>query len=776
MVLNVDTVPLVSVPWRTDFFFLICKSASPGIIVSLYTLLTNSNKVDHIEEHLDGNLCRCTGYRPIWDAARSLCEDDVRGPCGTPCKECPEHDTCQQDCNLVVSSTEDKVKQYKETLMAEPVDWRKQADDMFPKGWTAPSDPLWVMDSSGTTWIQPTTLDEFLEVMQEPSKIVIGNTEVGIEARFKHAKFPRLVHPSDSISELFGMQVGDTEIVIGSCCPLSKIQATCAEYASGPLSRTLTPIHDMLRWFASTQIRNVACLGGNLVTASPISDMNPVLAAMGAELILTAKEKGGQITRRKVKVADFFLKYRTVDLKQGEILEKIHVPVISSDLEFFSPFKQARRREDDISIVTSGQRIRLKQEGTKFIIVEAALAFGGMAPTTLIANETAKKLNGAEFSRSTFIAASNTLQEELKLPEAVPGGQAAYRLTLASSFLYKMFLTISGELRKSFPQMELPGFEDNEESGSYNFLKAEKPRFSGVQTFPTPKVATGLEGDDPVGAGSNTKAVGEAVPHASGALHCTGEAIYNDDIPIPPGTLQAALVLSQECGGVLESFDPHPALAIDGVVDVYSYDDLVALGGINELGPILHDELVFLPVGEKVRTIGQVLGIVVADSLEAAELGARSVVVTYGAVSEKIVVTIEDAIEANSFYENSRHTYQRGNPELLDALSAGDSAKVPQVGDLITVSGSFHSGAQEHFYLETNSSLVIQSEGNSNLTVYSSTQAPTKTQNYCASATGTQSSKVAVKVKRMGGGFGGKETRSVFITVAAAVGQYIILL
>jgi xanthine dehydrogenase/oxidase len=169
--------------------------------------------------------------------------------------------------------------------------------------------------------------------------------------------------------------------------------------------------------------------------------------------------------------------------------------------------------------------------------------------------------------------------------------------------------------------------------------------------------------------------------------------------------------------------------------------------------------------------VGQVLGIVVAETLEQAELGARMVLVEYEACQDKIIVTIDDAIEASSFYEFSRHGMHRGDVSVLDSLESSEptSPADPHVGDTITVSGTFHSGAQEHFYLETNSSLVIPSDGGTNLTIFSSTQAPTKTQVFCASATGLPQAKVAVKVKRMGGGFGGKETRSVFATVAAAV-------
>ena len=233
--------------------------------------------------------------------------------------------------------------------------------------------------------------------------------------------------------------------------------------------------------------------------------MNPVLAAIGAELVLTSMSKGsGAITRRKVKVSDFFLRYRVVDLKQEEVLERIIIPVITSDLEFFYPFKQARRREDDISIVTSGQRICLKQAGEGFVITDAVIAFGGMAPTTVLANTAAQALEGADFSRATFLCACQTLQEEMTLPEGVPGGQAAYRMTLASSFLYKMFLTVAGELKQKSPGCNIPGLDGDESSGAFNFLSGQKPSFCGVQKFPTPKVAEGLEGRDPTGDGLST--------------------------------------------------------------------------------------------------------------------------------------------------------------------------------------------------------------------------------------------------------------------------------
>jgi xanthine dehydrogenase/oxidase len=160
-------------------------------------------------------LCRCTGYRPIWDAARSLCDDAeelVRGPCGTPCRECPERDECEQDCNvedkekseiengddICCSSSKDKMS-LKETFVGGKTSWKDQPTAMFPKELLdqssaeneALSKPLMVVDRSefegGGTWFQPNTLVDMLTLLKDFGgdksggfKIVVGNTEVGI--------------------------------------------------------------------------------------------------------------------------------------------------------------------------------------------------------------------------------------------------------------------------------------------------------------------------------------------------------------------------------------------------------------------------------------------------------------------------------------------------------------------------------------------------------------------------------------------------------------------
>ena len=168
--------------------------------------------------------------------------------------------------------------------------------------------------------------------------------------------------------------------------------------------------------------------------------------------------------------------------------------------------------------------------------------------------------------------------------------------------------------------------------------------------------------------------------------------------------------------------------------------DVAKLGGDNHLGPIQHDEFLFLPIGENVGFVGQPIGICE---------DARSDEIEYEQSSEKTIVSIKDAIEAGSFYDFARHTMTRSKPI---SLNDGD--------EVHNVEGSFRCGGQEHFYLETNSTLAVPSESATNLTIYTSTQAVTKTQMYCASCTNTQAAKVVVRMKRMGGGFGGKEDKS----------------
>ena len=339
-----------------------CGFCTPGIVMSLYTILrSNPSATPHeIEEALDGNLCRCTGYRPIIDAAKSLSNIPQGGCCGgggagggCPCKDFTPQDG--SGASLVTSCSEAIIEAH--PGVAESMRSKNLSEPIFPPRLTryTPSEMLIQNDAVSVTWYQPTTLASLLEfrAAHPESRVVVGNTEVGIEVKFKAMSYSHLVNPSH-VPECTLLALEEGGLRVGSAVSLetlkgfvSSLTATC-DPAEQYKYRALTAIRHMLNWFASTQIRNVACIGGNIATASPISDMNPLLLALKATLRVASLSG-----TRDVCITEFFKGYRKVDLQPGEVLQDVFIPFVEK-FEFIVPLKQAKRREDDISIVTSG--------------------------------------------------------------------------------------------------------------------------------------------------------------------------------------------------------------------------------------------------------------------------------------------------------------------------------------------------------------------------------------------------------------------------------------
>ncbi len=245
----------------------------------------------------------------------------------------------------------------------------------------------------------------------------------------------------------------------------------------------------MLKWFAGEQIRNVAALSGNIVNASPISDLNPVLMATGARLLVASRDgqslalcagriclemlclllvaaslmqcpppeslcfavlrsSGGQ---REVEIdAAFFRAYRTITLTPAEVIVSVHLPR-TTDGQFVEAYKQARRRDDDIAIVNACYNVTLaptaSATGDKVWRVESArLSYGGTAPTTILAPRTAAALVGRAWDADMVAVACQTLAEEVRLAPDTPGGMVEYRQSLVTSLFFKFFLTVAAAL------------------------------------------------------------------------------------------------------------------------------------------------------------------------------------------------------------------------------------------------------------------------------------------------------------------------------------------
>ena len=254
--------------------------------------------------------------------------------------------------------------------------------------------------------------------------------------------------------------------------------------------------------------------------------------------------------------------------------------------------------------------------------------------------------------------------------------------------------------------------------------------------------------------GAEGKQVGQAVMHQAAEVQVTGEAEYCDDIAKPVGTLHGALVMSTVPHARLVKVDPSAALAMPGVHGYFGAADVPH----NDTGPVVYDEEVF--ASEFVTCVGHQIGIVVAETQDIALEAARLVQVQYEELPA--LLSIDDAVAAGSYHEYppfTDHTIEDGDVEAAMAACAAAGR---------VIEGEARCGGQEHFYLEPMANLVWCGD-NDEVHTISSTQAPMKHQKLIAKALGLPCNKVVCKIKRVGGGFGGKETRAAFLNVCAAI-------
>jgi xanthine dehydrogenase large subunit len=243
--------------------------------------------------------------------------------------------------------------------------------------------------------------------------------------------------------------------------------------------------------------------------------------------------------------------------------------------------------------------------------------------------------------------------------------------------------------------------------------------------------------------------VSKPLPHDAARLHVTGQARYVDDMPLPANTLHLAFGLSSVARGRITAMDLDAVRAAAGVVMVLTADDLPFA---NDVSPSVHDEPL-LATGQ-VHYIGQPVFAVIADSHLAARHAAKLGRIDYS--EEDPILTIDEALAANSRFEDGPRIYAKG-----DAPTA--IAAAPH-----RVQGRFEIGGQEHFYLEGQAALALPQEGG-DMVVHSSTQHPTEIQHKVAEALGVPMHAVRVEIRRMGGGFGGKESQGNALAVACAV-------
>ncbi|GAB1868637.1 xanthine dehydrogenase [Camponotus japonicus] len=712
-----------------------CGFCTPGIVMSMYALLRSIPKptMENLEIAFQGNLCRCTGYRPIIEGFKTFTEEweqsqlmaNVRKE-ENDTRVCSMGDAC---CKRAFTSESTEVFNSKEFCPYDPTQ-----EPIFPPKLKIESKldkQFLIVKGKNVTWYRPTNFKTLLALKEQypNAKIVIGNTEIGVEVKFKHLVYPVLIQPTQ-IKEMHEIIKTQEALKVGASVTLVELEETLRHYIKTEPehnTRIFTEIINMLHWFAGKQIRNVAAVGGNIMTGSPISDLNPIFMAANIKLNLCSLRHG---SRTVLMDHTFFVEYRRNVVLPEEVLVSIDIP-FTNENQYFIAYKQAKRRDDDIAIVNMALNLHFVPDEN--IIQEAHIAFGGMAPTTVLARKTCQKIIGKKWDKSILEEAYDSLLEELPLADDAPGGMIKYRRSLTLSLFFKGFVHISKKLSENILTVAHLPRKLESASECFHYKVPKSSQYYQV-------VSKDQESHD---------LIGRPIVHASAFKQATGEAIYCDDMPKYAEELYLTLVLSTRAHAKILRIDPTKALSMEGVVSFFSSKDIE-----EEIkwGPIFHDEEIF--VSEKVTSQGQVIGAIVATDQIIAQAAARMVEVEYENI-EPIIISIEDAIEHESFFS--------GFPKCI---IKGDSEKAFREADHI-IEGEIRIGGQEHFYLETNVTIAVPREENE-LEVFCSTQHPTEIQKLIAYVLNIHINRVNVRVKRLGGGFGGKESRSSLLAIPVA--------
>jgi xanthine dehydrogenase/oxidase len=705
-----------------------CGFCTPGIVMSLYALLRNTDapSEQEVEEAFDGNLCRCTGYRPILDAAQSFSKVSGCGKAkangGGGC--CMEKNGAANGGGCCRSGGKDDDQPIKRFTPPGFIEYNPETELIFPSALRRHEYKPLAFGNKKKRWYRPVTVEQLLEIksVYPSAKIIGGSTETQIEVKFKAMQYTVSVFVGD-IPELRQFKFEDDHVEIGGNITLTDLEFlsldAVAHYGE-KRGQPFAAINKQIKYFAGRQIRNVGTPAGNLATASPISDLNPVLLATNATIVAKSLDKVTEIP-----MSDFFKAYRVTALPPDAIISSIRIPVFQEKGEYMRAYKQSKRKDDDIAIVNAALRVHLNEEN---VVQNCSLVYGGMAPVTIAAKTAVAYLTGKKFTDpATLEGVMNALEQDFDLRFGVPGGMATYRKSLALGFFYRFYHEVLRELNPDDAEID----QDCVDEIHRQISKGKKDHDAGVAY--------------------EKKIIGKEAPHVAALKQCTGEAQYTDDIPVQKNELYGCMVLSTKSHAKLLNVDASAALDIPGVVEYVDHKDLPNPKA-NFWGAPNCDETFFAV--DEVFTAGQPIGFVLATSAKLAEAGARAVKIEYEELPA--IFTMEEAIEANSFFD---HYHYINNGDVDKAFAEADHV----------FSGVARMGGQEHFYLETNACVAVPKPEDGEMEIFSSTQNPTETQAYVAQVTGVAANKIVARVKRLGGGFGGKETRSIQLAGICAI-------
>ena len=376
-----------------------CGFCTPGFVMSLFALYKSQSRPTRrdVDDALAGNLCRCTGYRPIVAAADAMyvipadAGDWLRQPAGreqAPAERLERLQRIARDRCLEL----------------------RQGDRVF----FAPR----------TTAELAGLLDEYPDAL-----LLAGGTDIGLWVTKQHREPKTLIYLAN-VEGLADIGASDTHLEIGGAATFAAAMPAILDHY--PL------LDEMLRRFASPPIRNAATLGGNVANGSPIGDSMPALMAAGASLVI--RSAAGE---REIALDEFYHDYRVNDLQPGEFIERIRLPLPAPGTTLHC-YKLSKRFDQDISAVCVAYCLELDDEHVKSI----RIACGGLAATVKRATHCEQAMTGRPWNEETVAAGMAAFAEDFK-PITDMRASAAYRLQSGRNLLRRLYLETRGELTET---------------------------------------------------------------------------------------------------------------------------------------------------------------------------------------------------------------------------------------------------------------------------------------------------------------------------------------
>lgn len=369
-----------------------CGFCTPGFVMSLLAMYLNENRPSRgrINDVLSGNLCRCTGYRPIVDAAQAMYDYDWQDP--------------------IRANADRTAKRLAELGEGQ--------------------EPVALQGSEGQ-YFAPSNAKQLEALLAEhpDATLLAGGTDVGLWVTKLHRDLPQIVYIGN-VAELHGVEERDDELVIGAAVTYSD--------AIDTLGTHFPDFGELLRRFASTPIRNSATIGGNVANGSPIGDSMPVLIALGTRLVLRGPEG-----RHEMPLEDFYVDYGQQDRRVGEYVECLHIPKLAAN-EQFRCYKISKRFDQDISAVCAAFKVQL--DGDR--VASIRTGFGGVAATPKRASNTEQILMGQAWTEATVTRAEAALDAEFT-PLTDMRASERYRRLTTTRLLRKFFIETSQPEQKT---------------------------------------------------------------------------------------------------------------------------------------------------------------------------------------------------------------------------------------------------------------------------------------------------------------------------------------